>query len=140
MQIHPLTDQLSVSAQIDADDFTTLAAQGFRSVVNNRPDDEAPGQPANAVLEAAAQQAGLSWRHIPVLSGQFTEAQVHSFAAALKELPGPVLAFCRSGTRCSALWALQAEGSVDAVLATTRAAGYDLSMLRPWLERRGAAE
>ncbi|HZX72417.1 MAG TPA: TIGR01244 family sulfur transferase [Rhodanobacter sp.] len=135
MQIHPLTEQLSVAAQIDVADIAALAARGYRSVINNRLDHEAPGQPGNAELEAAAQQAGLAWRHIPVLSGQFTEAQVKSFAEALDQLPGPVLAFCRSGTRCSALWALQAAGAVDEILATTRAAGYDLSMLRPWLER-----
>ena len=139
MQAHSLTDQLSVAAQLSVDDIATIATRGFRSIVNNRPDDEAPGQPANAELEAAAAQAGLGWRHIPVVSGQVTEAQVRSFADALNELPSPVLAFCRSGTRCSALWALQAEGSADAILATTRAAGYDLSMLRSWLERRGTA-
>ena len=139
MQAHQLTGQLSVAAQLSVDDISVIAAQGFRSIVNNRPDDEAAGQPANAELKAAAEQAGLSWRHMPVVSGQFTEEQVRSFAGALNELPGPVLAFCRSGTRCSALWALQAEGSVDAILATTRAAGYDLEMLRSWLERRGTA-
>ena len=139
MQIHPLTDRLSVAAQIDAGDLTAVAAAGFRSVINNRPDDEGPDQPANAALEAAAEQAGLHWRYMPVVSGQFTEDQVRSFAGALNELPAPVLAFCRSGTRCSALWALQAEGSVDSILATTRAAGYDLSMLRSSLERRGTA-
>lgn len=137
MLIHPLTRQLSVAPQISVDDVAAIAAQGFRSVINNRPDDEAPGQPANASLEAAAQQAGLTWRHMPVVSGQFTDDQVRQFADALEELPGPVLAFCRSGTRCSALWALQAEAPVEAILATTRAAGYDLSMLQPLLERRG---
>jgi uncharacterized protein (TIGR01244 family) len=85
--------------------------------------------------KSQAQQAGLGWRHIPVISGQFAEAEVDRFAEALSELPGPVLAFCRSGTRCSALWALQAEGSVDDVLSITRAAGYDLSMLRSLLAR-----
>lgn len=135
MQAHRLTDQLSVAAQINVDDIATIAARGFRSIVNNRPDGEAPGQPGNAELELAAQQAGLGWRFLPVLSGQFTEAQVQGFAEALDDLPGPVLAFCRSGTRCSALWALQAEGSADDILSTTRTAGYDLSMLRPWLER-----
>lgn len=135
LQIHRLTEQLSVAPQIDVADLATLAARGFRSIINNRPDHEAPGQPGNAELEAAAQQAGLGWRHVPVLSGQFTEAQVRDFAEALDELPGPVLAYCRSGTRCCALWALQAEGPVEEVLATTRAAGYDLSMLRLWLQR-----
>lgn len=139
MQTHPLTDQLSVAAQISAADLAALAAQGFRSIVNNRPDHEEPGQPTSAELEAAAQQAGLAWRHIPVVGGGFSDDQVRAFADALEQLPGPVLAFCRSGTRCSALWALQADGAVDDVLATTRDAGYDLSMLRPWLEasRRG---
>lgn len=135
MQIHPLVEQLSVSPQIEAVDMPALAARGFRSIICNRPDHEEPGQPDCRELEQAAQQAGLSWRHIPVTPGQYTEEQVRSFAAALQELPGPVLAFCRSGTRCSALWALQADGSVDAILDTTRAAGYDLSMLRPYLER-----
>lgn len=135
MQVHPLTEQLSVAAQIDAADLAALAASGYRSIINNRPDDEEPGQPRNAELAAAARQAGLDWRYLPVQSGQFTAAQVQGFTEALHELPGPVLAFCRSGTRCSALWALQAKGAVDDILATARAAGYDLSMLRSWLER-----
>lgn len=135
IQIHPLNEQLSVAPQIDVADIATLAARGFRSIINNRPDGETAGQPDNAELEAAAQQAGLGWRHIPVLSGQFTEAQIRSFTEALGELPGPVLAYCRSGTRCCALWALQAHDSVEDVLATAHAAGYDLSMLRPLLQR-----
>lgn len=139
MQIRQLTGQLSVAPQIELADIDAIAAQGFRSIVNNRPDHEQVGQPDNATLAAAAQQAGLEWRHIPVVSGGFSSDQASSFAEALSQLPGPVLAFCRSGTRSSAMWALQAEGSVDDVLATTEAAGYDLSMLRPWLEagRRG---
>ena len=115
--------------------MSALAAQGFRSIINNRPDNEEPGQPSNGELEQAAQQAGLGWRYIPVTPGQFTEQQAHSFTQALSELPGPVLAFCRSGTRSSSLWALQAQESVDTILSTARAAGYDLSMLRPLLER-----
>ena len=135
MQIHPLVDQLSVSPQIEVGDMPALAAQGFRGIINNRPDNEEPGQPSNRELEQAAQQAGLEWRYIPVTPGQFTEEQAHSFTQALSEMPGPVLAFCRSGTRSCSLWALQARGSVDTTLSTARTAGYDLSMLRPWLER-----
>lgn len=133
MQIHPLTEQLSVAAQIDVDDIAALAARGFRSIVNNRPDGEELGQPDNATLRAAAQAAGLAWRHIPVVGMPIDGATVHEFGEALQELPGPLLAFCRSGTRSSALWALQAPGTADDILATARAAGYDLSMLRPWL-------
>ena len=133
MQIHPLAGALSVSPQIDVDDIAALAAQGIRGIVNNRPDGEEPGQPDNATLEAAAHAAGLAWRHIPVTGMPVAPATLREFGAALAELPGPLLAFCRSGTRSSALWALQAPGPADEILATARAAGYDLSMLRPWL-------
>jgi sulfide:quinone oxidoreductase len=134
MQPRQLTAQLSVAPQIAAADMPAIVAQGFRSVVNNRPDDEEPGQPDNAALEAAAHAAGLEWRHIPVVSGKVNDDQVRSFSEALAQLPGPVLAFCRSGTRCSALWALSSDDTVDNILATTEAAGYDLSILRGWLE------
>ena len=134
MQPRQLTEQLSVAPQIAAADMPAIVAQGFRSVVNNRPDGEEPGQPDNARLEAAAHAAGLEWRHIPVVSGKVNDDQVRSFSEALAQLPGPVLAFCRSGTRCSALWALSSDDTVDNILATTEAAGYDLSILRGWLE------
>jgi uncharacterized protein (TIGR01244 family) len=130
VQIHPLVDQLSVAAQIDVADIAILAAQGFCSVINNRPDGEAEGQPASALLEAAARQAGLVYRHIPVVSGQLSDAQVQAFAAALDVLPRPALAFCRTGTRSTMLWALQADGPVDAILQIAHQAGYDLSALR----------
>jgi len=128
MQIHPLAGALSVSPQIDVDDIAALAAQGIRG-----PDGEEPGQPDNATLESAARAAGLDWRHIPVTGMPVAPATLREFSAALEELPGPLLAFCRSGTRSSALWALQAPGTADDILATARVAGYDLSMLRPWL-------
>lgn len=139
MQIHPLVDQLSVAAQIDADDIATLAARGFRSVINNRPDGEAEGQPASALLEAAARQAGLAYRYIPVVSGQLSDAQVQAFADALDALPRPALAFCRTGTRSTMLWALQADDPADEILQIAQEAGYDLSALRSRLStnRRG---
>lgn len=133
MQLRPFSKELSVSTQIGVADIAALAAQGFRSVINNRPDGEEPGQPGNATLAAAASQAGLEYRHIPVVPGQLQQAQVSAFAAALVDMPGPVLAFCRTGTRSSTLWALQAKGSADAILETARTAGYDLSALRPRL-------
>lgn len=137
MQIHPLADQLSVAAQIDVADITTLAAQGFRSLINNRPDGEVEGQPTSAVLEAAARRAGLAYRHIPVVSGQLSDEQVQLFADALDALPRPALAFCRTGTRSTMLWALQASGEVDAVLQAAHEAGYDLSALHSRLSADG---
>jgi sulfide:quinone oxidoreductase len=134
MQPRQLTEQLSVAPQIVAADMPAIVAQGFRSVGINGADDEARGEQGNAALEAAAHAAGLEWRHIPVVSGKVNDDQVRSFSEALAQLPGPVLAFCRSGTRCSALWALSSDDTVDNILATTEAAGYDLSILRGWLE------
>lgn len=137
MLIHPLVDQLSVAAQIDVADIATLAAQGFRSVINNRPDGEAEGQPASALLEAVARHAGLVYRHIPVVSGHLSDAQVQAFTDALDALPRPVLAFCRTGTRSTMLWALQADGPADAILQIAHQAGYDLSALRSRLSIDG---
>lgn len=131
LQPRRLTAALSVAPQIEPADVAAIAAQGFRSVINNRPDGEADDQPATAAIEAAARQAGLDYRYLPVVSGQVQDAQARAFAAALETLPGPVLAFCRTGTRCASLWVLQAQGDADAVLATAHAAGYDLAALRP---------
>ncbi len=130
MLIQPLSNQLSVTAQIEPADLAALAAQGFRSIINNRPDGESGDQPSSAVMATAAKQAGLDYRYIPVVPGQLQEAHVQAFAAALTDMPSPVLAFCRSGMRSSMLWALQAQGTADAILDTARAAGYDLSALR----------
>lgn len=132
----------AVSPQIAAEDLATAAAMGFRSVINNRPDHEVPGQPHSTDLGAAAAGLNLEYRHIPVVGGQISEAQIAAFAAALAELPGPVLAFCRSGTRSTIMWALvRVETShPEMVLAQAGAAGYDLSGIAPALvERAGRA-
>lgn len=137
MLIKRLTDTLSVAPQISEGDLAALAAQGFRSVINNRPDGEAGDQPASAVLAAAAARAGLAYRDIPVISGQLQDTQVAAFGKALTELPAPVLAFCRTGTRSTTLWALDAVGArpVADVVQTAAEAGYDLADLRPRLEQ-----
>lgn len=137
MQIHPLIDQISVSAQIQPDDLAALAAAGYRSVINNRPDGEAPDQPDGATLAAAAQREGLAYRHVPVLPGQFDAGTVAAMAQALAQLPRPVLAFCRTGTRSTTVWALQAAGQADAdtLLRVAADAGYDLRALAPRLQQ-----
>jgi sulfide:quinone oxidoreductase len=122
-----------VAPQITAGEFAEIAAAGFRSVINNRPDGEAPDQLTDASARAAAAAVGLSYVAIPV-TGSPGKAEAASTARALKELPGPVLAYCRSGTRSITCWALaQADGGAqaDEVLGQARAAGYDLSGLRP---------
>lgn len=125
-----VTDQLSVAPQIAAQDLATAAAQGFKLVINNRPDGEDPSQPTSAEMEAAAKAAGLAYVHIPV-RGAPTPDQVEANYRAVEGAGGPVLAFCRSGTRSIVTWSLgqfQAdERSADELIALGAEAGYDLS-------------
>ncbi|HEX8514278.1 MAG TPA: TIGR01244 family sulfur transferase [Allosphingosinicella sp.] len=119
--------------QLAVDDIDEAAASGIRLIVNNRPDGEEPGQPSSAEIEAAVRAAGLDYRHIPVAGG-FPPEQVEAMARVLKQ--GPVLAFCRSGTRSTFLWALAraARGApAEESVAAAAAAGYDLRPIRDLL-------
>ena len=111
MNYRQITDDYSVSGQIIPEEVAAIKAAGFRSVICNRPDGEQPGQPPADSVRAAAEAAGLEFRHIPVVSGQITEENVADQAAALETLPGPVFAYCRSGARCANLFALAKEAS-----------------------------
>lgn len=106
MAITPITPDYSFTPQIAPEDVAGLAAQGFRSIMCNRPDGEDPGQPAAAAIRAEAERHGLGFAMVPVVSGQFDPGKVEDFKAAMAELPGPVLAYCRSGTRSRNLWML----------------------------------
>jgi uncharacterized protein (TIGR01244 family) len=99
-----ITDTFTVSPQILASDVAEIAASGFKSVICNRPDGESPDQMSYAQIEAAVRKAGLEWRYIPVVSGAMTQDDVDAMAVALKELPAPVFAYCRSGSRCGVLF------------------------------------
>lgn len=109
MEYRKISDDYSVSGQIAPGDIAAVKAAGFRSVICNRPDDEQPGQPSADSVRMAAQAAGLEFRYIPVISGQITAQNVADQAEALKELEGPVFAYCRSGARCTNLYALIQE-------------------------------
>jgi len=142
MDIKPISPFLAVAPQISEGDPGTLASLGYRTVVNNRPDGEAEGQPTSAAIEAAARRHGLDYHYLPVRSGAVTDDDVAAFAALLQQVDGPVLAFCRTGTRSLTLWAL-AEArhlSVDAILATAAGAGYDLQGLRERLQAAASRE
>ena len=132
---HRLTDTVSVSPQITAEDVREAASLGYETIVCNRPDGEEPGQPSAAEIEAEAQGAGLSFLHLPFSGAGMTEADVDTMQSAMKA-PGKLLAYCRTGTRSAGLWAMAAtkEGlGVDDAVGAAKAAGYDLSGLRPRL-------
>ena len=106
MEYRQISDDYSVSGQIQPQDIAAVKEAGFKSVICNRPDDEQPGQPSADSVKAAAEAAGLTFRYIPVISGQITQDNVDDQAQALDELDGPVFAYCRSGARCTNLYGL----------------------------------
>ena len=114
--------------------MSAAASQGFRLVINNRPDGEAPGQPTSIEMEQAVRAAGMDYLHIPVRGGP-TPDQVDQQAAAVAAADGPVLAFCRSGTRSIVTWsigqALAGAQSRQDLITLGGAAGYDLSSVLP---------
>ncbi len=128
--IRRVTDDFAVAPQLAPEEVAQAAAQGFRLLINNRPDGEAPGQPSGAAMAAAAEGAGLGYVHIP-FAGPPGPSQVEAVRAAVLSADGPVLAFCRSGTRSITVWAQgQAEGGDRPraeLVRLGREAGYDLS-------------
>ncbi|MCP1469061.1 uncharacterized protein (TIGR01244 family) [Sphingobium sp. OAS761] len=130
----PLTDRILVSPQISVADVAQAKAQGVTIIVNNRPDDEEPGQVNGAEIEAAAMAAGLDYVAVPVAHGGFAPWQLDGMAQALEQAGGGrMLAYCRSGTRSTLLWALtraRAGDDADALAAQAATAGYDITPVR----------
>ncbi len=138
-QLIQLEDEVFVAPQLVEGDFAEVAARGFRSVVNNRPDGEAADQLPTEQAESAARGLGLEFRYQPVANVNVTDDDVvDAFAELLDTLPRPVLFYCRTGTRCSILWAQAAVArlGVAKTLEVVTAAGYDLEPLREHLVER----
>ena len=104
MDINTLTDKLSVSGQIAANDLAILKQNGVTTIINNRPDDEACEQPRSDALAAQAEKLGLAYYFIPVTPGHLLDADAVHMSKILNESAGKVHAFCRSGNRSSLLW------------------------------------
>ncbi|UZK65528.1 TIGR01244 family sulfur transferase [Sphingomonas sp. M1-B02] len=137
MTLRRIDETISVAPQIAPEEVPALAAAGFKAIVNNRPEEEEYDQPAGDAVRAAAEAAGLSYVAIPVTHAGFAAWQVEAMAEALAAADGPVLAFCRSGTRSCNLWALaQASrgGDPEELTAKAAGAGYDISGIRPLLD------
>lgn len=132
-----LTDTVLVSPQIALEDLAAAKAAGVSLVINNRPDGESDDQVTGAAIEAEARRLGLDYVAIPVTHAGFSAPQVEAMAAALDRASGGILAYCRSGTRSTLLWALArawAGDDLEQLTATAAAAGYDLSPVRPLMD------
>lgn len=128
-----ITPRFAVSGALEPEDFATIKALGFRSVINNRPDGEEPGQLTGAEEAALAAAAGLGYRFIPAAKlDLFSDRVVTAMQAALAELEGPVLAHCKAGSRSAIAWAAASSHiqPIDDVLEKVAAAGFDFDFLR----------
>ena len=136
-----LTENVLVSPQLALADVAAAAASGVAMIINNRPDGEDPDAPQSADIAAAAAAAGLNYVEIPVGHAGFSEPQVDAMIAALEQAEGPILAYCRSGTRSTLLWALaqakQGENP-EAIARAAMQAGYDISPVRAMVDMLAA--
>lgn len=136
-----LSQQVYASPQIGLDEVAEAARLGVGLIINNRPDGESDDQVPGDEIAAAARAAGMDYVAIPVTHAGFAEAQVKAMAAALSSTKSPILAYCRSGTRSTLLWALAraSEGASPAELSeSAAAAGYDLGPIRALLDMLAA--
>lgn len=133
-----LTDRIFVAPQISVEDVGQAAAMGITFILNNRPEGEEPGQPNGAAIEAAAQAAGIGYAAVPVTHSGFSPWQLDGMAQAMEQAAdGKLLAYCRSGTRSTFLWALtraRAGDDMDELAGIAANAGYDISPMRQIME------
>lgn len=132
-----LSDTVFASPQISTSDVEEAHKQGITMIINNRPEGESDDQTPGEAIETAARQAGLAYLAIPVTNAGFSEAQVESMAGALEQAEGPVLAYCRSGTRSTLLWSLARAsrgGNPQKIAAQAADAGYDISPVRAMVD------
>ncbi|GGG82008.1 TIGR01244 family protein [Salipiger pallidus] len=136
MQITQLTPAYHVSPQISVEDVPAIAQAGFSMVICNRPDTEVPDSHQSAALEAAVKAAGMEFAYLPMTMETLGEDTITVQSELQAAATGPVLAYCRSGTRSSVLWALGKAGEMptDEILETTAKAGYQLDQIRPGIE------
>lgn len=136
-----LTEHVLASPQIGVADLAEAKQLGVTLVVNNRPEGEAEDQTPGPDIEAAARAAGLDYRAIPITHAGFSEPQVQAMADALAGADGKVLAYCRSGTRSTLLWALAQSykgENPDELADIAAAAGYDVAPIRPVMDALAA--
>ena len=136
MDLRHLAPDFAVTPQIDPADLAEAAKLGFRVVIDNRPDEEVEPDLQGAAIAAAAEAAGMAYYYLPYYPGALTQDLVTAFEDRMETIEGPVLAYCRSGTRSSHLWALWQAGKkrpIEEIVGAAAQAGYDHSGLVPLL-------
>jgi len=132
MPIFQLTETLSVAAQVTPQDIPNIAAQGFSTVVCNRPDAEVPDQASMDAIEAACNDANVLFVRYPVDALNFPGPDLEGLGELFDDAGQRVLAYCRTGTRCANLWvATRSEEERQAAIQVAREIGFDLSMVTP---------
>lgn len=136
MDLNHITPRYTVSPQIAVEDVPALAEAGFTLVICNRPDGEVPPELQAETIGTAVRAAGMEFAVLPVTHDGLTLDLVAEQAALIENAPGPVFAYCRSGTRCATVWAMGQAGKMptDDILLSTAKAGYALDGMRPTLD------
>ena len=130
MKIIKLTQTIAVAPQITPQDVAQVAEAGYRVLINNRPDSEEASQPRSADIAAAAAAAGLEYHHLPVNARDFPGQDFTTMCRLLADEDKPVMAFCRTGTRCANLWVASKSGEErEAATQAARQLGFDLSLV-----------
>jgi sulfide:quinone oxidoreductase len=133
-KIVALTDSFAVASQITADDISEIAAAGYRSLINNRPDNEEPDQLESGDARRRAGAVGLEYHYLPITASTLTVKEIDAFEKLIAQAEGPILAHCRSGTRCYLLWAAiqlrKGAASADSLIRQAADKGFDITALQ----------
>ncbi len=132
-----LSETMFASPQIGPEEVSEAASSGVKLIINNRPDGESPSEPQGDAIAAAAANAGIKYLAIPISHAGFSLPQVDAMVTAIEETDGPILAYCRSGTRSTFLWSLaraKMGETPDKIAQAAIAAGYDISPVRPTMD------
>ncbi len=137
MDIRPLTDDFAAAPQIEPSDMPAIAEAGYTTIICNRPDSEITPDLQAEAMAKAAEEAGLAFHTIPVGHGGMTMDMLDDTSKILESATGPVLAYCRSGTRSTHVWAFTMAGrmSADDIIAAAAKGGYDIEGARAQIEQ-----
>lgn len=136
MLLRTLNENLSLADQLTAEDLPGIVEQGFKTVICNRPDEEGEAHLSAAQAQAQLSAAGVTFHYLPVNGAAITDQDVADHAALLEKAQGPVLTYCRTGTRCAKLWALAQTGATDELITQVAATGLSIEDLRERLNQR----